>query len=266
MTTDHLTAFHRYQTVRGLSPKTVLRRTTSLHQFSAYIEPLPLLETHADLIDEWLGTFRSPATRRAYRSDLMAFFTWAARRDLCPNPVLRTDAIKVPNTLPRPVPPSYLPAILASAEPDVRLMIALGAYAGLRCAEISALEASDLDLTSLSPTLAVRGGKGGKDRVVPIHPQLAKMLQGTKPGRLFPVAPRTVGRKVAAHLRGLGIEATAHKLRHSFGTELARTTRGNVVLVASLLGHADVSTTMRYIAWAGGPGAEAVDRMYPVAA
>lgn len=263
---EHILAFRRYQLVRGLSPKTIRRRSVSLGQFADSIAPLSLFEATGDLIDDWLGTHQSPATRRAYRSDLMAFFSWAAKRDLCANPVLKTDSIRVPKPLPRPVPAVYLRAILASATPDVRMMIALAAYAGLRIAEIAALERSDLDLMSESPTLAVRCGKGNKDRIVPVHPDLAALLRGARAGPLVNVSATTVGQKISAHLRSIGIEATAHQLRHTFGTELARSTEGNIILIASLMGHEDVSTSMRYIGWAGGPGADAVAAMYPPAA
>lgn len=268
MTTDHVAAFRQYQHVRNLSPKTIMRRDVALRQFAAHIAPLTLIEATGDLIDEWLGTFRSPATRRAYRSDLQAFYSWCAKRDICANAVLKTDSIRVPKPLPHPVPPAYLPLILATATPDVRLMIGLAAFAGLRVAEVAALDAGDLDLVSLSPTLAVRCGKGAKDRVVPLHPHLVNLLKErqSKTGPVVNASARTVGEKVAAHLRSLGVEATAHKLRHSFGTELARSTEGNVILIASLMGHEDVSTSMRYIGWSGGPGAAAVAAMYPKAA
>lgn len=264
---DLCTAFRRYQQVRSLSPKTIRRRSVTLGQFTAFITPLTLLEATGDLVDEWLGTFTSAATKRAYRSDLMAFYAWAAKREMCPNPVLRTDSVRVPKPLPRPVPAAALDAVLASATPDVRVMIALAAYAGLRRAEIAALDAGDVDLLSETPTIAVRAGKGNKDRIVPVHPELVAILR-TRPkhGPVVGVSEGTVGHKVAAHLRSLGIEATAHKLRHTFGTELARATEGNIILIATLMGHADISTSMGYIGWAGGPGADAIGAMYPMAA
>lgn len=264
---DEVVAFRRYQQIRALSPKTIRRRSVTLKQFAAWIRPLPLIEASGDLIDEWLGTFTSPATKRAYRGDLMAFYTWAAKRDMCANPVLRTDNVRVPKALPRPVPANYLTAILNSAQPDVRLMIALAAYAGLRRAEIAGLDASDIDLISEAPTLAVRAGKGNKDRIVPIHPELVAFLRrAPKHGPIVGVTEGTVGQKIAAHLRSLGIEATAHKLRHTFGTELARATEGNVILIAKMMGHEDISTSMGYIGWSGGPGAAAIGAMYPQAA
>ena len=54
---------------------------------------------------------------------MAAFYSWAARRDLCTNPILKVDSIRVPKTLPRPVPPSMLPAILASAPDRVDIFV-----------------------------------------------------------------------------------------------------------------------------------------------
>jgi integrase/recombinase XerD len=260
-------AFRRYQKTRGLARATIERRDVSLKGFAAYIAPLELAEGEPDLIDDWLGTFTSPATRRAYRSDLMAFYTWAAKRGICSNPVLAVDGIRVPKTLPRPVPATHLQALLQSAPTDVRVMIALAAFAGLRRAEIAALDATDIDLLSIPPTIAVRAGKGNKDRIVPVHPDLAAVL-ATAPrhGPIVGVTASTVGHRVADHLRKVGIEATAHQLRHTFGTELARATDGNVILIATLMGHTDISTSMGYIGWAGGPAVDAVAAMYPRAA
>lgn len=260
-----LRAFAGHQRMRGLSTKTVSRRQISLGQLARWAAPQPLTNLTATLIEEWLSAFASAATRRAYRSDAQALYAWALRRGLCAaNPVAMTDPIRVPSTLPRPVPADYLPAILGAASFDVRLMVALAAYAGLRCAEIATLEAGDVTLSAEVPTLMVRNGKGGKDRSVPVHPELAVILaaSGVRSGRYVNVSAQTVGRRIAAHLRSLGVQATAHKLRASFATELARTSRGNVVLVATLLGHTNLATSQRYIGWQGGPAAKAVEQMY----
>ena len=44
--------------------------------------------------------------------------------------------------------------------------------AGLRVSEALGLEVRDLSLDTASPTVRVRSGKGGKSRLVPVHPEL----------------------------------------------------------------------------------------------
>ena len=66
------------------------------------------------------------------------------------------------------------------------------------------------------------------------------------------------------HLARCGVTATPHQLRHTFGTEFARVSNGNLVQLAALMGHDSIDTTMGYVGWAG-DGADAVGRMYPIA-
>lgn len=250
---------------RGFSDKTVRRRCSVLTRFRNWIEPLTLSEVTPELIEEWVAAFTSPATRHAYRSDIATFYEWARKRKLVKvNPAEATDAIKVPRTLPRPLPTDVVDHILDTChDPTVRLWCALGLFAGLRCNEIAMLARDDVTLHGDAPTLVVRGGKGGKDRVIPLHPRLIEMLGHYKRGgRLFDVDGDTVGRFGSAHLRSCGLDATMHQLRHTFATELARASGGNVVLVAYLLGHGSLATTMRYIGWAGGANTIIVASMY----
>jgi integrase len=114
----------------------------------------------------------------------------------------------------------------------------------------------------------VRGGKGGKDRVVPIHAALARLLHGI-PARGpvivghhgHRVTPDTVGDIIRRHFAALGIDGTPHQLRHVFGTEAARAAAGDLVTVAALMGHASTSTTMGYNGWTG-KGRPVIDSMY----
>lgn len=259
--------FAAWQRGRGFSDKTITRRTISIGRFRAHMHPRLLEAATGVDVEDWLGQLRSPATRRAYRADLNSFYRWANRRHLLAgNPIDDTDSIRVPRSLPRPVAAALLPAILAAAAMDLRQMIALAAYAGLRVSEIANIERGDLQLGGDDPVVIVRQGKGQKDRVVPAHPELVRILgDRTKPGRLFTVSAATVGDQIARHLRDLGINATAHKLRHTFGTEAVRAANGNIVLAAYLMGHESIDTTMRYNGWAGGPGSEVIRKMYPAA-
>lgn len=134
-------------------------------------------------------------------------------------------------------------------------MILLGALAGLRVSEIAALDASEVQCERTPPILIVRQGKGAKDRVVPLHPVLRDRLAHLPPGFVFAnrqgghVQAQTVSRRIAEAFCRVGIETTAHCLRHSFGTELAREAGGDLLSVASVMGHASTATTMGYVAW-----------------
>lgn len=259
-----LSQFASYQSQRGFSPQTVKRRRITLEQFSAFIAPLSLADATDTDVAEFLSRFGSPNTRKAYRGDLSAFYRWACRRKLLPdNPMDMIDPVRVPKPMPRPVPCDLVPQLVATApDADTRLMIALAAFAGLRVAEIAALSVEDVD-TSRN-VLVVRHGKGGKDRLVPLHPTLRAMFSGrsTTAGPVFGVTATTVSRRIRNHLRDSGLPHTAHKLRASFLTEVARRSSGNLVMVQRLAGHDSPLTTMAYVGWDGGEAGAVVGGIY----
>lgn len=260
--------FSRHQHFRGFSPTTVTRRASTLEQFARFLEPSTLGEATRDDIEGFLGTKASAATRHAYRSDLRVFYRWAVDRGLVPaDPAIRVEPVKVPKSLPRPIDADAATGLLDFGQLRVRRMVALAVFAGLRCHEIAQLRAEDVT----PAMIVVRNGKGGKDRTVPVHPTLGRLLDSLPPGPVFTIAGRpvhaaSVSRSIARHLARAGVAATAHQLRHTFGTELARTSHGDMVLTAALMGHASMSTTMGYVALAQGAGADVVPRMYGQAA
>lgn len=170
----------------------------------------------------------------ADRSDLRAFYGWAIDRGLMDvDPSAKLGSIKVPQALPRPFGDDVLGA-LTIGQLRTRRMVGLGLYAGLRCAEIAALQAQDVWLHSLPPVLVVRNGKGGKDRTIAMAPALVDLLRGTpSSGPVFPgraaaaVRPATVSALIRRHLTRAGVDGTAHQLRHTFGTEFARQAGGS---------------------------------------
>lgn len=261
--------YDTYQRTRGFSELTIKRRRSTLTRFCRFILPKPLDRAALGDVEEFLAMFRAPRTRHAYKSDLSSFFRWAVTRDLLPtNPVAQVDPVKIPRALPRPIGPEVQTALLTGSR-RVRQMVGLGLYAGLRCAEIAALDVSDIADWSDPPNLVVRAGKGGRDRVVPMHPVLVELLRARpKAGPLFPnrqgrpVLAASVSQSIRRHLRQCGIDATPHRLRHSFATEMTRRARGDVFTVATVMGHSSVNDTMRYAGWAGA-GAEIVAAMFP---
>ena len=266
-----LTDYHTYLSTRSLSPKTIKRYCGTVALFARMITPLPL--DRADVLDveEFLRRSSNPKTRHAYRSDLKLFYGWAVRRCGFPtNPVDDVDRIRVPKPLPRPISLDAVAPLLHIGPLRTRRAVALGLCAGLRNHEIAGLDGADVSLHQR--LLVVRDGKGRKDRVVPLHPALVRVLDGiAQRGPVIvgrhggPVRPDTVGDIIRRHLHHLDVHATPHQLRHTFGTEMARAAAGNLVVVARTMGHASMSTTMGYVGWSP-EAAPIIDGMYGDAA
>jgi integrase/recombinase XerC len=140
-------------------------------------------------------------------------------------------------------------------------VLALLYGSGLRISE--ALSLRRRDVAPGGDTLTVTG-KGNKQRMVPVLPQVLKSIADytalcplplPADGPLFigarggPLSPRIV-QLAMARLRGaLGLpdNATPHALRHSFATHLLAR-GGDLRAIQELLGHASLSTTQIYTA------------------
>lgn len=260
--------FTTYQMSRAFSPSTVNRRRLSLNRFATHMAPASITTATAADIDEFTAKQRAAATANAYRSDLSVFFRWAVRRGLVANnPVLGTDSVRRPKALPKPAKAEWITATFTVASAELQLALLLGALAGLRISEVVALDANNVHLDAEPPVLVVRDGKWGKDRIVPLHPRLIPMLRGQS-GWFFPngqgghIKPAAIHNMLQHLLVRNGIPRfTFHALRHYFGSEAARWSGGNVVLVAALMGHENTNTTMGYIGWAPTEGAEVVAKI-----
>jgi len=133
--------------------------------------------------------------------------------------------------------------------------------AGLRVAEALGLRRGDVAGAREAITVT---GKGNKARMVPLLPQVTKLVADYvalcpftpgSDGPLFlghrggQLSPRVV-QLAMARLRGaLGLpdSATPHALRHSFATHLL-SRGGELRAIQELLGHASLSTTQIYTA------------------
>lgn len=250
-----LEAFGKHQHAKNLARATIDRRRTSLRSLARFAEPMGLLDVTPELLEEWVGSYRRAETAHAYLADARAFFRWARRRGMVErDPCEEVDPVRRPKPLPRPIADEDLIRSLSAADDRLRLVLLLGDLAGLRRAEIARLRGEDCS----AHALLVRNGKGGKSRVVPMHPYLWTLIRawGIEHGYLFEsrrgggcVNPETVGRWVREHHERLGIAARLHSTRHHYGTALARLANGNVLAVRDLMGHSSTRTTEGYIAF-----------------
>ncbi|MBR5599543.1 MAG: tyrosine recombinase XerC [Alphaproteobacteria bacterium] len=129
---------------------------------------------------------------------------------------------------------------------------------GLRISEATSLNVEDVNGNEL---IKIRG-KGGKDRYVPILPEVVESIELYKancPYKLLPenalflgargerITPRVIQRRLQQIRIKLNLpdNITPHALRHSFATHLLAG-GSDLRSIQELLGHASLSSTQRY--------------------
>ena len=98
----------------------------------------------------------------------------------------------------------------------------------------------------------VVGGKGGKDRIIPLGPAIAQRLQnfikGMEPGeKVFKLKAACISNKIRQFAKKAGLNGFhAHSMRHKFATDLLEK-GANIKIVQELLGHENLATTEVYL-------------------
>jgi site-specific recombinase XerD len=166
---------------------------------------------------------------------------------------------KRPRVLPAVFSQAEVTRLIASAGDDRFAALLVTTYGcGLRLSEVIGLRIGDID--SARRVIHIRGGKGGKDRLMPLSNVLLQRLRvywrkhepsdwlfpGQKPGR--PLSTGQVQRLFRQALASSGIakKASMHTLRHSYATHLLEA-GVDLPTLQRLLGHNQVATTMLYI-------------------
>ena len=128
-------------------------------------------------------------------------------------------------------------------------IVLMGAHAGLRVSEMTALRWEDIDLGSA--TLKVVAGKGGKTARVNLSSTLVETLEQVpleqRTGYLLPARSRiAVYKRLEAACRVAKVRFKGvHALRHAAGTRL-RDETGDLALVADHLRHSSLDTARGY--------------------
>ncbi|KPV54827.1 hypothetical protein SE17_01370, partial [Kouleothrix aurantiaca] len=178
----------------GAAPLTIKADRSALHGFARWWET-----TQRRPLDPALVVARDAAAWQRHRQvedgknartingaarTLKNFFIWAqARGMVTENPFEGLKPLAEQETGPRAIPPAAVDALLRTVvqEQDTRLRLrdqaalALLVYAGLRVQEVCDLQIRDLAIPGLS--VAVRRGKGGRSRRVPLHRDAVPLLK-----------------------------------------------------------------------------------------
>lgn len=259
-----MAGFRRDQLRRGLLASTINRRMINLCALmrSEDVRTITRQQLEVFLDRRTIG----PRTRSLWISHLHVFFLWMTREELrTDDPTDDMVRPRLRRNLPRPATDADLRYALTQASPMVRCWLLLGAYQGLRCQEIAGLRREDVSDT----TLRIVQGKGGHERIVPLHPVVAQALRELPMPRTGPVFRRSAGgpfdgpqlsRAFNDFLRYMGIQMTPHQLRHWFATRLYASTH-DLRLVQEMLGHQSPQTTAVYTAFSQPGAAEAIEKL-----
>lgn len=139
------------------------------------------------------------------------------------------------------------------------LMAAYGT--GLRLSELCRLRVSDIDSAADRMCIRVERGKGGKDRYVPLAPDVLQLLRAwwqvghprqwlfaAQSDAVKPLDPESAQRwyRAACAHAGITKRGGIHTLRHCYATHLLEA-GVDLHTLSQWLGHSQVSTTTRYL-------------------
>jgi site-specific recombinase XerD len=295
---ENTETFGRENTRRGAAPTALPPELGAIHDdYIAALERTPLSaesrRTYASKVRQflaWLAAadvdgdpFDDPAARdwavRDYRNYLAAVLkranatvnnTLAAlddfytRRGLGPADAKRLDLPQAaPRALDERAAIRWLRAVRQRPLSRDRALVLTPLYAGARISEVVGLDLDDVQLSARKGTLRFYG-KGGKPRLVDIHPELRTALRdwlnersgwpgaadnpavflNRRGGRLSTRAASDIHHAIVENA-ALEDDVTAHILRHTFATALVRG-GADLVVVAELVGHARLDQTRRY--------------------
>lgn len=268
---DLIRDYLAYRRHEWRSPETIRVRTGQLRRLADSLGALASA-TENDLA-AWhtsrIGTAESIAS---WTSAARGFYWWLTviRRARPDDPTALLRRPRVPPAVPRPIHDRHYDLALACALPDPEMYVWLGLMgcSGLRCCEIAWMRTHDVDEQDNGTGIARLLGKGGKRRAVPIGSTLMRVLRPFLIGN-GPVFTTADGRPHTAHnvslrvnrfLRGIGLNETAHQLRHRFGTDY-HALDPDLLRQARIMGHASVETTQLYTEVSPQVAAEYVERL-----
>ena len=262
-------------TERRSSAHTVRAYRAEIERLIAALEPEQIgqwAELTTDDLRRFLAERSEHVGRRSIGrtvSVLKSFFGYLRRLGVIENnPADALKLPKYPKALPRALPEdnltaAFAPRVSGDGLRDLRNLALLEVLygSGLRASESVALDWRDLE--PRRSTLHIRGGKGGKDRIVPTTRAAVETLKALRQaqsgsGRTGGETPifrnhrgtrlhvRSVGRIVADFLDQAGLpHVTPHALRHSCATHLLDS-GADLRSIQDLLGHASLATTQKY--------------------
>ncbi len=230
--------------------------------------PIDISEVSALDVEKYLGEMKisrhlKPSTRSLKHHALSSFFKFAGKQHWVERGLMEeVDPIKVPYAERFALRPEQIDELIAKIDsPIIQFAVIFMFKTGLRVSEAVKITVDQVDL--VEKTVLVVRGKGGDDRIVymssdlvkqvreylesvrPKHVLTNRLLATSRTGKISANYINDVLRKARTTL-GWDQSVSAHIMRHSFGTELVRK-KVQIAYVSKLMGHKNITTTMRYM-------------------
>jgi integrase/recombinase XerC len=256
----------------GAAESYVYCRFRRLHGLRRFIGKNLLEATPAELTRWRASLDLTPDAVLAYVSHARMFYQWAIGEGLIDsNPAARLPLPRRARRLPRPMAETDLMTALIAAPRDLRLMLVLAGWLGLRACEIAGLRWESVRMAGPRPLMivAIETTKGWRERALPLSAWIVAELErfGPRPsGYVFrrrdgmpgPNKPHRISQRAGAYLHEAGVSATLHQARHRFGTMTLGACH-DLRTVQEMMGHSSPETTAIYTAFDPVAAAAAID-------
>jgi integrase len=180
----------------------------------------PIMDVKGDEIDTWLRSKKlSPVTRNNRLTLLRVMFGFAKQRNYLPSnePTApdQVSKVKVGATTTEIYQPEEIEKLLNAAPAVVIPYLAIGAFAGLRCAELGRLDWRAVNLERRIIELRADQAKTASRRIVPIPDNLAAWLEPLeREGKVLKI--QAVPRMASVLSTRIGLQWPPNVLRHSY--------------------------------------------------
>ena len=175
-------------------------------------------------VQQWLDRLKlSPTSVKNFRRLINVLFSFAESRGYIfkgGNPVVDVETVTANGGSIEIFTPDELAKLLEAASPDFAPFLAVGAFCGLRTAELQRLDWRDVDTAAGFVTVAADKAKTKARRLVPIQSSLAAWLATCekRTGFLWKGGRNDLDEARAACVKASGVAWKANGLRHSFAS------------------------------------------------
>ena len=203
----------------GASTKYLGQLRTTLNRLAAKF-PCPILEVTGPEVDAWLRSLDvATVTRNSMLRCIKVLFSFAKAQNYLPDEkntaVEQMQQVRVKSEDTTIFSPEEMAKLLHHAPPDLVPILAIGAFAGIRMAELERLDWKAVDLERKFIEIRAGQAKTASRRVIPISDNLAAWLTPLeRKGKI--VRTKELQTHVPALARALKMEWPRNVLRDSF--------------------------------------------------